>query len=125
MNKVSVIIPAYNVEEYIEETLQSFLNQTLKDIEIIIVDDGSTDSTCKILEKYRRMDDRISILHQENKGAGIARNFGMANATGEYLYFFDGDDYCIPAFLQSVVTKADETQADIVVFDYYRESFQS
>ncbi len=120
MNKVSIIIPAYNVEEYIEETLQSFLNQTLKDIEIIIVDDGSTDSTCKILEKYRQMDHRISILHQENKGAGIARNFGMANATGEYLYFFDGDDYCIPAFLQSVVTKADETQADIVVFDYYR-----
>ena len=120
MNKVSIIIPAYNVEEYIEETLQSFLNQTLKDIEIIIVEDGSTDSTCKILEKYRQMDHRISILHQENKGAGIARNFGMANATGEYLYFFDGDDYCIPAFLQSVVTKADETQADIVVFDYYR-----
>ena len=120
MKKVSVIIPAYNVEDYIDETLQSFINQTLQDIEIIVVDDGSTDSTCKILEKYQQMDNRISILHQENKGAGIARNLGMEHATGEYLYFFDADDYCIPSFLQSVVQKADRTQADIVVFDYYR-----
>ncbi len=120
MRKVSIIIPAYNVQDYIEETLQSFIKQTLEEIEIIVVDDGSTDSTCQILEKYRQADERIMVLHQENKGAGIARNLGMEHASGEYLYFFDADDYCIPPFLQNVVKKADETQADIVVFDYYR-----
>lgn len=120
MKKASIIIPVYNVEEYIEATITSFIHQTLNDIEIIIVDDGSTDSTCEIIEKYQQDDDRIYILHQENKGAGIARNLGMKHATGEYIYFFDGDDYCIPSFLQTVVKKADETQADIVVFDYYR-----
>ncbi|MCI9530635.1 MAG: glycosyltransferase family 2 protein [Lachnospiraceae bacterium] len=120
MKKVSIIIPAYNVQEYIEETLQSFISQTLEDIEIIVVDDGSTDATCRILDKYQQADKRIKVLHQANKGAGIARNLGMEHAVGEYLYFFDADDYCIPPFLEHVVEKADGSQADIVVFDYYR-----
>ncbi|MCD8150868.1 MAG: glycosyltransferase, partial [Clostridiales bacterium] len=120
MNLVSVVIPTYNVEQYIQEALESFTNQTLKNIEIIVVDDGSTDSTLEIEKKLALQDDRITVIHQENQGAGIARNTGMMYATGKYIYFFDGDDYCMPTFLSTVVSRAESVCADIVVFDYYR-----
>lgn len=118
--KVSVIIPTYNVSPYINETLNSFINQTLKNIQIIVVDDGSTDDTCEIITSYARQDSRIQLIKQENQGAGVARNNGMSYAQGEYIYFFDGDDYCELYFLKEAVKKADETGADITVFDYYR-----
>lgn len=118
--KVSVIIPTYNVSQYISETLNGFINQTLKNIQIIVVDDGSTDDTCEIITSYAKQDSRIQLIKQENQGAGVARNNGMSYAQGEYIYFFDGDDYCELYFLKEVVKKADETGADITVFDYYR-----
>ncbi len=118
--KVSVIIPVYNVEKYLRECLDSVLGQTLRDIEVICVDDGSTDSSLDILREYRAADNRVSIYTQKNRGAGAARNTGMQYATGEYLFFMDSDDYCSYDIFINTVECAEETGADIVAFDYYR-----
>ena len=91
--KVSVIIPVYNTEKYLRECLDSVVNQTLKDIEIICVDDGSTDSSLEILQEYKTKDNRIKVLTQPNSGSGPARNNGIMSATGEYVAFMDADDY--------------------------------
>lgn len=91
--KVSIIIPVYNCERYLEDCLKSVLNQTLKALEVICVDDGSTDNSVKIIEGFIRKDDRIMLLKQPNQGAGIARNHGIQNARGKYLVFLDADDY--------------------------------
>ena len=92
--KISIIIPVYNVEKYLRECLDSCVNQTLENIEIICVDDASPDNSIKILEEYQAKDSRIRIFrHEENKNLGAARNTGLANATGEYVWFVDSDDY--------------------------------
>ena len=122
---VSVIIPVYNVEAYIEKCLDSFAAQTLTDIEIICVDDGSSDRTCDVIEEYARRDPRITLLRQPNSGAGIARNNGLKHAKGKYVYFFDGDDYCLPTLLEKTVARAEAAGADIVVLDYYRVDEQT
>ena len=93
MPKISVIIPVYNVEKYLAECLTSVVNQTFKDIEIICVNDGSTDNSPKILEEFAQKDRRIKIINQENQGMSCARNAGLAIATGEYITFVDSDDY--------------------------------
>lgn len=93
MAKVSVIIPCYNAEKYVDQCLTSVLNQTLTDIEIICVDDGSTDKTLEMLSQYEAKDSRIKVLRQKNKFAGVARNTGMAAANGEFFAFLDADDY--------------------------------
>lgn len=93
MIKISIIIPVYNCEKYLEECLDSVLRQTLKEYEIICVDDGSTDCTIDILKKYAEQDSRIKVLHQKNQGAGVARNLGLKHAEGEYIAFLDSDDY--------------------------------
>ena len=93
MPKVSVIIPVYNVEKYLRECLDSVINQTLKDIEIICIDDGSTDSSLSILKEYAKKDKRIKIIKQKNLGAGAARNKGIKIAKGEFVIFLDSDDY--------------------------------
>ena len=90
--KVSVIIPVYNTEEYLRECMDSVINQTLKEIEIICVDDGSTDGSLSILKEYAKKDERITVMAQENQGAGIARNCGISVATGEFIAFMDSDD---------------------------------
>ena len=90
--KISVIIPVYNVEKYIRECIESVLNQTLKDIEIIAVNDGSRDNSIKIIEEYLS-DARLKIINKENGGASFARNIGMKAARGEYIYFIDSDDF--------------------------------
>lgn len=92
MTKVSIIVPVYNVEKYLRDCLESLINQTLTDIEIICVNDGSTDNSLAILEEYKLKDDRIKIFSQENKGVSVARNLGIEKATGEYLTFLDSDD---------------------------------
>lgn len=92
MCKISVIIPAYNAQEYIQNAIESAKNQTLKDIEIILVDDGSTDDTFEICKRYSISDKRIKVIHQDNKGISAARNIGIDNATGEYISFLDSDD---------------------------------
>lgn len=111
--KVSIIIPVYNTDEYLRECLDSVVNQTLSEIEIICVDDGSTDSSLKILKEYAEKDKRINILQQNNSGAGRARNNGLRLATGEFLYFLDSDDYIKEATLETLYKKAIETDSDI------------
>ena len=93
MAKVSVIIPVYNSKDYLAECIESVISQTLKDIEIILIDDGSTDESLNICESFSKLDSRISILRQKNKGAGEARNNGLRNAKGEFAAFLDSDDY--------------------------------
>ena len=91
--KISVIIPVYNVEEYLAQCLETVINQTLKDIEIICIDDGSTDNSLYILKKFAEKDKRITILKQKNLHSGVARNAGLAAAKGKYLSFLDSDDF--------------------------------
>mgnify|MGYP000074331390 CR=1 FL=1 len=93
MPKVSIVIPVYNAEKYLRKTLDSVINQTLKDIEIICVDDGSIDNSFKILYEYKKFDDRIIIVSQSNQGSGAARNFALNLAHGKYISFMDADDF--------------------------------
>ena len=93
MAKISVIVPCYNVEKYLEECLDSIVNQTFTDIEIICINDGSTDSTNRILDIYSNNDSRIKIITQTNKGLSASRNIGIENSNGEYILFIDSDDY--------------------------------
>lgn len=115
MPKVSVIIPVYNGEKYLRQCLDSICAQTYSDIEIIIVDDGSTDTTPDILKDFREKDPRIRVFSQENKYAGVARNMGMSHATGEYLLFIDADDYIEPEAIEALYKKASENAAEICV----------
>ena len=113
--KVSVIIPIYNVEKYLAECIDSVINQTLNEIEIICINDGSTDNSLKIIKEYAKKDNRIKYFTQKNKGAGAARNLGLKHATGEYLGFIDGDDFANPDYLEKLYNKASTTNSDIVV----------
>lgn len=113
---VSVIVPVYNVEKYLEQCLDSILNQSLDNIEVICVDDGSTDNSPDILKRYAEKDQRIHIVYQENAGAGAARNRGMQYASGRYLSFLDSDDFFEKTMLEKAVEKIEEDQADFVVF---------
>lgn len=118
--KVSVIIPVYNAELYLEQCINSVLNQTLKNTEIICVDDGSKDNSLKILKKYEKQDKRIKVLSQENKGAGAARNFGLKYATGKYVHFLDADDWLNEGAYEKTYNLLEKTNADICVFLYTR-----
>lgn len=114
--KVSIIIPVYNVAEYLPRCLESCIRQTLYDIEIICVDDGSTDNSLEILRRYARMDSRISVIHQQNKGLPGARNTGLAAAHGDYIMFLDSDDYYAPNACERVWVETKEAPTDIVIF---------
>ena len=115
--KISIIIPAYNVEKYLRECLDSCVNQTLKDIEIICVDDCSPDNSIKILEEYQQKDPRIKIFrHEKNKNLGAARNTGSANATGEYIWFVDSDDYIDTKACQILYDAIKEFNVDMLCF---------
>ena len=115
MAQVSVIIPVYNIEKHLRQCLDSVAGQSLEDLEIICVDDGSTDESPKILAEYAAKDSRFRILAQSNAGPGVARNTGMAQATGEYVIFLDSDDWFEPDFLERMVQKARETGADVTI----------
>ena len=117
--KVSVIIPVYNVEEYLRECLDSVVNQTLKEIEIICVDDGSTDNSLEILKEYAKKDSRITVITQQNLHAGVARNAGLAVAKGEYLSFLDSDDFFELNMLEETYSKAKIDNAEIIIFGNY------
>ena len=93
MLKISVIIPVYNAEQYLEECLNSIRNQTYKELEVILVDDGSTDNSGKICDKYTKVDNRFRVLHINNSGPSYARNIGLKEAQGEYITFVDADDW--------------------------------
>ena len=93
--KVSIIVPVYNVEKYLDRCMESLLNQTLKDIEIILVDDGSPDNCPQICDEYAKKDSRVKVVHKVNAGLGYARNSGLDVASGEYVAFVDSDDYVL------------------------------
>lgn len=115
MIKVSVIVPVYNSEKYLRECVDSIVNQTLKDIEILFVDDGSTDQSLTILEEYASRDNRIQVIKGTHRGGGAARNLGIEHAQGEYLSFFDSDDIMEAGLLQTLYEKSKLEQADVTV----------
>lgn len=121
--KVSIIIPVYKVEWYIDNCLRFILSQTLQDIEIILVDDGSPDNCGKICDDYAKKDSRVKVIHQENGRQGKARNNGALIATGEYIGFVDSDDWISPSMYEELYNKAKKTDADIVMCDYSRCRF--
>lgn len=113
---VSVIVPVYNSGACLRETMETLINQTLKNIEIICVDDGSEDNSVEILEDFLNLDDRIRIFRREHEGAGAARNAGLSEALGEYVIFLDSDDIFDPFLLEKTFTKGKKTGADVVLF---------
>lgn len=113
--KISVIIPVYNTEEYLDKCVQSVINQTLKEIEIICIDDGSTDNSFEILKKYAKIDKRITIIKQENLNAGVARNAGLTIAKGKYLSFLDSDDFFELNMLEVMYEKILYKNSDIII----------
>jgi Glycosyltransferases involved in cell wall biogenesis len=117
MAKVSVIIPVYNTAKYLPEALDSIINQTLQDIEIITINDGSNDNSLQILNDYAQRDSRIKVFSQENSGVAKARNVGMEYAKGDYIYFFDSDDILLPSCLQECLCKCQEYNLDFCFFD--------
>ena len=116
MIKISVIIPVYNTEKYLNECLDSIVNQTLSDIEIICVNDGSTDNSLAILESYAKKDNRITVISQENNGQGSARNLGLTIAKGKYIYFMDSDDFLKKEALGEVYNICEDKSLDFVMF---------
>ena len=113
--KVSIVMTAYNMEQYIDKAIESCLNQTYKDIELIIVEDCSTDNTLDIIKSYKEKDDRIVLMkHDVNKGAGWGRHNGINMAVGDYFITVDADDWLSPTFIESLVTRAVQSGADIV-----------
>ena len=121
MPKVSVIVPVYNVENYIEKCLESLVKQTLKEIEIIIVNDGSTDNSKEKIEKYIQKHKNIKYLEKKNGGLSDARNFGMLYATGEYIAFLDSDDYVELSTYEEMYQKAKLDNSDMVECDFIWE----
>lgn len=115
MAKVSIIIPVYNVEKYLSECLDSVVNQTFKDIEIICVNDGSTDTSLDILNEYAKKDNRIKIFSQENQGVSEARNKGINESTGEYICFLDSDDWYKKYYVEKQYNQIIKTGADISI----------
>lgn len=115
--KVSVIIPVYNVERYLREAIFSIINQSLNEIEIIIVNDGSTDSSFNIIKEFASKDQRIQIISNPNQGLSIARNLGIYRAIGEYIYFFDSDDLLDKDALRKCYNKCQSETLDFLFFD--------
>lgn len=116
--KISIIVPVYNIEAYIGQCLDSCLSQSYSDIEIIIVDDGSTDCSGNLCNQYAKKDKRIRILHQKNQGLSVARNNAINIAEGEYIVFVDGDDFVSPNLLQISLNALKSSNSDIVFFQY-------
>ena len=115
--KTSVIVPVYNTEDFLDECIQSVLNQTQKEVELILIDDGSTDNSYEIMRSYAERHENIKVLRQENKKLGAARNLGLKNALGKYIFFLDSDDYMTKNCLKEVYDCAEKHDADFVTYD--------
>lgn len=111
---VSIIVPVYNVESYLEEAVKSVLSQTVGDWELLLVDDGSTDGSGAMCDKYAKSDSRIRVYHRSNGGLSAARNTGLDNCKGDWIAFFDSDDVLHPRFIETLLAAASVTDADIV-----------
>lgn len=117
MTKISVIIPVYNVEKYLRDCLSSVVEQTLKDIEIICINDGSLDGSDDILKEFSGNDSRFVVITQQNAGLSAARNRGLASAKGDYIYFLDSDDFIVPSALETAYQYAQNNSLELLVFD--------
>ena len=113
--KISIIVPVYNVEKYLERCVDSLRRQTIQDIEIILVDDSSTDSSLELCNRMAAEDSRIKVIHKVNEGAGMARNAAFAVASGKYVGFVDSDDYVEPDMFETLYNKAEEHGSDLVM----------
>lgn len=127
MPKVSVIVPVYNAEKYLAVCVDSILAQTLRDIEVILVDDGSTDSSPALCDAYAEKDPRVTVIHQENKGVSSARNAGLSISQGEFFAFVDSDDFCEHNMFQMMIGVAQETNVPMVMCSgfYFSENGRS
>lgn len=123
MPAISVIIPAYNVEKWLDSSIATLQKQTFADFDVFIVDDGSTDSTGAVADALAETDPRIQVIHQANAGAAGARNAAIKEATGEYLYFMDADDWCEPAMLADMYAFAKANDLDLVVTGFYIDTY--
>lgn len=117
--KISVIVPVYNTEQYVERCIRSILAQTYENLEIICVDDGSTDKSGSILDKMSKEDDRLHVIHNKKSGVGISRNIAMQKATGDYYGFVDSDDYVASDMYRKLLEAIEENNTDIVTCSYY------
>lgn len=115
--KVSIIVPCYNVENYVEKSILSLMNQTLKEIEVIAIDDGSNDRTSEILDKIAKQYSNLKVIHKKNEGVSIARNIGIKEACGEYIGFLDSDDWVNSDMYEKMYNKAKEEDLDVVACD--------
>lgn len=118
MIKFSIIVPVFNVEQYLSRCIESVLSQTFKDFELILVDDGSTDSSGAICDRYAEKDNRILVIHKKNGGVSTARNVGIDNAKGEYITFCDSDDYYKDKLLETVVAYLEDGSVDFLSYNY-------
>lgn len=119
-NLISIIVPVYNVEKYIHKCVDSIISQTYTNLQIILVDDGSTDHCGEICDQYAAKDNRITVIHNKNNGVSSARNCGLSHVKGEYVLFIDSDDWIETVFVQKICEFIDNNQkADIFLFDYY------
>ena len=116
MVKISIIMPIYNAEIYLEESVNSILNQNFEDFELICIDDGSTDNSLAILNEISKKDSRLRVISQKNLGAGAARNKGIKESLGEYICFIDSDDYVIPEYLEIAYDNITSNNSDIVFY---------
>lgn len=121
--KISIIVPVYNVEKYIKQSVESVLNQTYKNLEIILVDDGSKDSSGNICDEYSKKDQRIKVIHKENGGLSSARNAGLDIATGKYIMFLDSDDYFENNSCEVLYNEIEKTNADYVIGNYIHVTY--
>ena len=121
MKKISVIVPVYKVEAVLKKCLDSIITQTYENLEIILVDDGSPDSSGEICDEYSKRDSRVKAIHKKNAGVAAARNSGLKVATGEYCIFVDSDDYIEPIMYQSMIQIAEEYDCDVVMCDCVKE----
>ncbi len=123
MNTISIIVPVYKVEKYLDRCAESIVNQTYKNLEIILVDDGSPDNCPQMCDDWAKKDNRIKVIHKENGGVSSARNVGIDNATGKYIQFVDSDDYLELNACEVLLNNMKETNADLVVGDINRIGF--
>ena len=117
--KVSIIVPVYNVEKYIHKCIVSILSQTYKNLEIILVDDGSPDNCGKICDEYASNDNRIIVIHQKNGGLSAARNAGLNISTGNFIVFVDSDDYLENSAIEDCIHYIKINSCDILIFNWY------
>lgn len=120
MIDISVIVPVYNVEKYLEDCINSIINQTFKNFELILVDDGSTDKSGEICDKFAQIDNRIRVIHKQNTGQADSRNIAIKICKGEYIIFVDSDDYIHNKLFEITYKEAKKYNSNLVVYDYIK-----